>query len=260
MLDLYRPSLTGARANLTATDVIANNIANVQTPGFRATRVEFADLLYRQLAPEDIGLPPDDTSVLPTVGTGVTVLATTPSLRPGAQVPTARALDIAIDGPGFFVVRLADGTSAYSRAGAFSITSDRTVVTSEGLRLQPQITIPQEVRGLRVQPDGAVVSLDEDGVVQTHGQIQLATFASPGALEAIGSSLYRESASSGPAVLVDPGTDEAGRLRGATLEMANTDLAEEFANSVVVQRAFQMNLAALRQADEMLELLARLGR
>ncbi len=240
--------------------MIANNIANVQTPGFRASRVEFADLLYRQLVPEDIGLPPDDTSVLPTVGTGVTVLATTPSQRPGAQVPTARPLDIAIDGSGFFVVRLADGSSADSRAGEFSITSDRTVVTSEGLRLQPQITIPDDARGLRVQPDGAVVSLDEAGVLQTLGQIQLATFASPGALEAIGSSLYRESAASGPAVLVDPGTDEAGRLRGATLEMANTDLAEEFANSVVVQRAFQMNLAALRQADEMLELLARLGR
>ncbi len=259
MLELYRPALTGAQVTLTAIDVLSNNIANLQTPGFRASRVEFADLLYRQLTPQEIGLPSGDTSILPRVGTGVAVVATTPSTRVGPMRTTGRPLDIAIEGAGYFPVTLANGSTGYTRAGVFRAGSDGSVMTPDGLRLQPRIDLPEIANELRVQPDGEVISLDAAGATQSHGRIQLAIFPNPNGLESIGSNLFQQTAASGAPTLQTPGQNAAGLLQGATLELANTDLAEEFANSIVIQRAFQMNLAALRQADEMMGLIARLG-
>ncbi|MBM4438162.1 MAG: flagellar hook-basal body complex protein, partial [Actinobacteria bacterium] len=167
MLSIYQSAFAGAQAQRTAFDIIANNIANVQTHGYRAVRTEFADLLYRQLAPEDIGLPPTDTRTLPFVGTGVQAVGGSIATRPGSFVSTGREFDPAIQGEGYFQVALADAQPGYTRAGNFVLASDRSLVTPDGHRAQPAITLAVTATQIRVREDGTVTSVDQAGAPAT---------------------------------------------------------------------------------------------
>ncbi len=266
MLSLFQTSFSGAVANRDFLDVIANNLANVNTTGFRASRVEFADRLYRELTAENVGLPLDSQFILPEVGSGVTITSTTTELRSGAPKNTGDPVHMAISGRGFFAVTLPDGTSAYTRSGNFQIDKEGNLLTPDGAFLTPSITIPDRARNVNINRSGEVIiqvdAPEEPGGAKSEkiGQITLASFVNERGLKSVGSNLFIATAASGDPTVVIPGQLSGPEILSGFLEGSNVDQVTELTNAILAQRAYQMNLSVLKQIDEMLALATRLRR
>jgi flagellar basal-body rod protein FlgG len=244
-------------------DNIANNLANVNTFGYKRTRVDFQDLLYQTLRPAG-------TSVVAgvevpsgiQVGHGVRVAATRRIFTEGSYRGTENPLDLAILGPsGFFEVLLPDGTRAYTRDGAFSLDQSGRIVTSDGYVLQPEVTIPPDTVAIHVSEEG-VVSVIQQRLTNAPNeivQLRLATFVNPAGLQAEGSNIFLETRASGTPTVVNAGQEGAGRIAQGFLENSNVNIAEELVNLITAQRAFEVNSRAVRSSDDMLQTAVNLA-
>ncbi|MEO1583012.1 MAG: flagellar basal-body rod protein FlgG [Planctomycetota bacterium] len=253
---------SGLNALSTKLDVVANNLANVNTSGFKSSRANFQDLLYIERAQPGVENANGDQR--PTglfVGLGVKVSGTQVNFTQGAPVTTDRQLDVMIEGQGFFQVGIEDGQTAYTRAGNFSLNADGEIVLANdsGRRLEPNITVPIDALSVTISPDGRVfASIRGEPEPQEQGQFELATFINPAGLSQIGENLFAESVASGPPIVGPPTTDQFGRVLQGRLESSNVDATFELIELIRTQRAFEMNSQAIRAADETLRSVAQL--
>jgi flagellar basal-body rod protein FlgG len=248
---------TGLDAQQTRLNVISNNLANTNTTGFKRDRANFEDLLYQNI--RQAGGQTSLTTQAPTglmQGTGTRVIATEKIHAQGNMINTQNALDLAINGEGFFQITQADGTTAYSRDGSFKLSSTGQLVTSTGQPLAPAIVIPANASSITIGEDGVVsVELFAGGGAQQLGQIQTARFINPPGLTPLGGNLYKETVASGAPQLLNPGTQAAGTLRQGMLESSNVNVVEEMVNMIETQRAYEINSKAISAADGMLRFL-----
>lgn len=252
---------TGMLAQQLNVDVISNNIANMNTTGYKRQRAEFQDLLYQNL--RRVGSASSEAgTVLPSgiqLGVGVKPAAVYRMTGQGALSITDNPLDLAINGQGYFQVQLPSGETAYSRAGTFQISADGEVVTADGYMVQPGITIPSNAIGVSVNSSGQIsVNIDGQVVDQIVGQLELATFPNPPGLDAVGKNLFLETTASGQASTGTPGSAGFGSIEQGALEAANVDVVTEITNLIRAQRAYEMNSRVIQAADEMMSSVAQL--
>lgn len=251
---------TGLDAQQTQMDVIANNLANVSTSGFKRSRAVFEDLLYQTL--RQPGAQSSQQTQLPSglqIGTGVRTVATERIFTQGNLQQTSNSKDLAIQGEGFFQVLLPDGTTAYTRDGSFQVDSQGQLVTASGFAIQPTMTIPADTLSITVGRDGTV-SITQPGStapVQV-GALQLATFVNSAGLQSMGENLYAETAASGTANTNTPGSNGAGLISQGYVETSNVNVAEELVNMIQTQRAYEINSKAISTSDQMLQRLTQL--
>ena len=260
MLRALYTSSSGMQAQQMNLDVIANNLANVNTTGFKKSKVEFQDLLYQ--TNRAAGAEAGAGNQVPTslqVGHGARPVATAKVFTNGELYQTGDKLDLAIHGSGFFKVTLADGTDAFSRDGAFKMNNSGGVVTSDGLPVTSfaGVTVPSTATNLTISQDGTV-SLTDQGVTSTVGQITLSRFANPAGMESIGGSLYRASLASGTEETGTPALAGMGSVQQGYLELSNVKVVEEMVNLIKAQRAYEINSKAIQAADEMMSMSNRL--
>jgi flagellar basal-body rod protein FlgG len=253
-------SKTGLDAQQTQMDVIANNLANVSTNGFKRSRAVFEDLLYQTL--RQPGAQSSQQTQLPSglqLGTGVRPVATERIFTQGNLQQTGNSKDVAIQGQGFFQVLRPDGSTAYTRDGSFQTDFEGQLVTSSGYYVQPAITIPPNAQSITVGRDGviSVTTPDSTAAVQV-GNLQLATFVNPAGLQSVGENLYVETASSGTPNVTNPGTDGAGLLNQGYVETSNVNVVEELVNMIQTQRAYEINSKSVQTSDQMLQRLTQL--
>jgi len=245
---------TGMEAQQTQIDVIANNLANVNTAGFKKSRADFQDLLYQTM--RSAGATSKEGNEIPVglqVGLGVRPVSTQKMFSTGDLKQTDNPLDLAIEGGGFFQVVQSGGTVAYSRAGAFKTDSQGRMVTSDGFPLEPAINVPPDAVSVSILADGTVSALQAGQTAPVElGQIQLATFANPAGLENQGRSLLLPTQASGQPVVGTPGTLGLGTISQGYLEMSNVKVVEEMIDLIVGQRAYEVNARVIQAADEML--------
>jgi len=235
-------------------NVIANNLANVNTSGFKRDRAIFEDLLYQNV--RQPGGQTGTNTQSPTglmLGTGVRVVATEKLHGQGNMVNTQNPLDMAIAGDGFFQITQADGTLAYTRDGNFKLSSTGQLVTSSGALLQPAITIPNTASSVTIGRDGTVSIELSAGGSQVVGQMQLARFFNPSGLESKGQNLMKETPASGAPQVLQPGVNGAGSLMQGTLEASNVNVVEEMVSMIETQRAYEINSKAISAVDGMLK-------
>lgn len=246
---------TGLEAQQTRMAVTSNNLANVNTTGFKRSRAVFEDLLYQNNG--QAGAQSSEDTQLNSglmVGTGVRVVATEKIFNQGNLVQTGNSLDMAIEGRGFFQILTPDGALAYTRDGTFQVNADGDMVTSKGYTLQPGITIPDDALSITIGNDGIVSVLQAGSSSPTElGTIQLANFINPAGLQPIGQNLFLESGSSGSPQAGTPGLDGVGTLMQGSLETSNVNTVEELVNMIETQRAYEMNSKAIATAEQMLE-------
>ncbi len=246
---------TGLDAQRTRMAVVAHNLANVNTTGFKRGRGVFSDLLYQNV--RQPGAQSSQNTELPSglmLGTGVRVVATEKLFAQGNIIQTENSLDVALQGRGFFQVLQPDGTMGYSRDGQFQTSSDGTIVTSNGLTLEPGLTIPENTVRITIGSDGVVSALVAGNTTPTNlGNIQLADFINPAGLQPIGDNLFIETAASGSPQTGNPGTDGLGTLVQGAVESSNVNVVEELVNMIETQRAYEMNSKAISTTDEMLQ-------
>ena len=262
MIRALSTAATGMYAQQLNIDNIANNLANVNTTGFKRSRTEFQDLIYQTL--RAVGAPNNQGNVTPTelqIGHGTRPVATQRIMTQGEMINTGNALDVAIEGPGFFQVVLLDGSLGYTRDGAFKISADGMLVNSEGLTIEPSISVPANTQSIQIGRDGVVSALlaGETEPVQV-GTIELAQFMNPAGLRSIGRNLLVETAASGSPVTGTPGLENRGTLAQGFLEGANVKVVEEMVGMITAQRAYEVNSKAIRSADEMLQTATGLKR
>jgi len=246
---------SGMQAQQKNIDVVAHNLANVNTTGFKRSRADFQDLIYQNL--KSTGSPATNATQVPTgiqIGLGTRLAAVTKIFSSGDFSQTGNELDIAIEGDGFFQVQQPDGTTGYSRAGAFKRDSQGRIVTPEGNPLLPEIVIPSNATKINIGSDGTV-SVQQAGQnsATTVGSIQLAAFSNPSGLSAQGKNIYLPSDASGTATTGTPGQNGLGSVAQGLLEMSNVNVAEEMVNMIVGQRAYEINSKSVQAADEMLQ-------
>ncbi|MCF7936340.1 MAG: flagellar basal-body rod protein FlgG [Synergistales bacterium] len=253
---------TGMIAQQTNLDVISNNLANVNTTGYKKTRADFEDLLYQ--IDREPGAPVEPSSMVPTgiqVGLGTRVVGTNRLMSPGNQKVTGNQLDVSIEGDGFFQVQLPDGDIAYTRDGSWSIDGEGQIVTSNGYLLQPGITVPEEAEEITISATGDVsVLLPGDPEPQNIGQLELARFVNPGGLKAMGKNLFMETPASGEPLVAEPGQEGLGTTLQGVLEMSNVEVVEEMVNMIVAQRAYEANSKTIQTADDLLQMANNLRR
>ncbi|HEY8710837.1 MAG TPA: flagellar basal-body rod protein FlgG [Burkholderiaceae bacterium] len=251
---------TGLDAQQTQMDVIANNLANASTSGFKRSRAVFEDLLYQTL--RHPGAQTSQQTQLPSglqIGTGVRPVATERIFTQGNLQQTSNEKDVAIQGGGFFQVLLPDGSTGYTRDGSFQTDSQGQLVTSSGFVIQPAITIPAGAQSLTVGRDGTVSITAVGSTKPTQvGTLQLSLFINPAGLESRGENLYVETAASGTASSSTPGTNGAGLLSQGYVETSNVNVAEELVNMIQTQRAYEINSKAITTSDQMLQKLTQL--
>lgn len=242
-------------AQQTRIDAIANNLANVNTPGFKRSRVTFEDMLYETLQNSGIVNYDSAASVAPVqVGRGVRLATIQRIHTQGAPEPTQRPLDLAIEGVGFFQVLRPDGTTAYTRDGSFSVSDTGTLVTHSGYSVVPGVTIPPEAFTLTISPDGTVSArVGGDGGDVELGRLELARFVNSTGLSSIGENLYVATAASGPALTGFGQENGFGRILQGMLETSNVEIVQEMVDMIAAQRAYEVNSRAIRTADEMIE-------
>ncbi len=253
-------SKTGLDAQQTQMDVIANNLANVSTNGFKRSRAVFEDLLYQTL--RQPGAQSSQQTQLPSglqIGTGVRPVATERVFTQGNLQQTGNSKDVAIQGQGFFQVLMPDGTTAYTRDGSFQSDSQGQLVTSSGYQIQPNITIPVNALSITIGRDGTVsVTQPGSNTPVEVGSLQLATFINPVGLQAVGENFYVETFSSGPPNINTPGIDGAGVLSQGYVETSNVNVVEELVNMIQTQRAYEINSKAIQTSDQMLQRLSQM--
>lgn len=254
MLRALSSAATGMEAQQLNIDIISNNLANVNTTGFKKSRGDFQDLLYQTVVPA--GTPSSGSTQIPTgiqVGMGVRPVAVQKMFTQGDYQETGNSLDLAIEGDGFYQITQPNGVVAYSRAGAFKLDSEGKIVTSDGYSIEPSITIPSTATSTTISSSGLVSVTNSDGSVTEIGQIELAKFLNPAGLNSIGKSLYLVTASSGEATTGTPGEDGFGTISQGYLEMSNVNIVEEMVNMITAQRAYEVNSKAIQTADEMFQ-------
>jgi flagellar basal-body rod protein FlgG len=248
-----RTAASGMSAQQMNVDTIANNLANVNTTGFKRSKMEFQDLLYSSV--RKAGVSAATGTTVPTsleVGYGTRPVATVRQFAVGDLSETGNPLDMAIEGNGFYQITMPDGTTAYSRDGSFKVSQDGQLTTSDGFFVTPEITVPTEAESISVGFDGRVYAKISGQVdPQELGQIELARFINPAGLEAIGHNLFRTSAASGEAVTGVPGEDGLGSIAQGYLELSNVDVVAEMVNMIVAQRAYEINSKAIQTSDDM---------
>lgn len=246
---------TGLDAQQTRLSIISNNLANVSTNGFKRDTAVFEDLMYQNLR-QSGGQTSQDTQ-LPSglsVGTGVRLVATEKMHHQGNIIQTGNALDMAVNGRGFFQILRPDGSLGYSRDGSFQTNAQGQVVTANGYLLQPAITIPQGAQSISVSIDGTVeVTLATATAPTQVGNVQLVDFINPAGLQATGENLFSETAASGNPQAGTPGLNGLGRLLNGSLETSNVNTVEELVNMIETQRAYEMNSKVISTADGMLQ-------
>ena len=248
---------TGLDAQNTQMAVIANNLANSNTTGFKADRAAFQDLLYQNV--QQVGAQSTQNTQYSTglsLGTGVKIAATEKNYLQGSVLQTGGTLDMSVTGLGFFQITMPDGTLAYTRDGSFSMDSQGNVVTATGFPLSPAITIPIGAQSVTVGNDGTVsVTVAGAAKPTTVGQIQLANFINVEGLQPTGNNLLVESGSSGAPQVGTPGTNGLGSLQQGSLETSNVNTVTELVNMITCQRAYEMNSKAISTTDQMLQYL-----
>lgn len=253
---------TGMEAQKLNIDVISNNLANVNTVGFKRSRADFQDLMYQTL--RAAGASSAEGAQIPSgiqVGLGVKPVAVQKIFAQGDFVNTGNPLDMVIEGDGFFQITMPDGTLAYTRAGAFKLNSDGAIVNSDGYLLEPSITIPSNTLTVTVGSDGRITVTQAGSNVPTEiGQIQLAKFINPGGLNSVGKNLFIPTASSGDPTTGNPGLEGMGTVNQGFTEMSNVNIVEEMVNMIVSQRAYEINSKAVQASDEMLQVANNLRR
>lgn len=252
---------TGLNGQQTQLDVISNNLANVNTGGFKKSRTQFEDLFYQSI--RAVGAETIDGGQVPTgvqVGMGTRVTSVQKIHLQGDYTETGNDLDIAIEGDGFFRI-LRDGEDYYTRAGSFKRNSEGYIVTSNGDHLQPDFVIPEGTTQLNIDAGGVIVAQDSSGTtIGGPTQITLHTFINPAGLKSVGKNLFVESEASGAPIEANPGTNGVGSLAQRFLETSNVDVAEEMVNLIITQRAFEVNSKAITTADQLMEIINTLKR
>ena len=251
---------TGLDAQQTSLDVIANNLANTSTNGFKRARAVFEDLLYQTI--RQPGAQSSQSTQIPSglqLGTGAQPISTARIHTQGSLQQTGNDLDVAINGAGFIQVLLPDGTTAYTRDGSFQKDNQGQLVTSNGYPVQPNITIPADALTVTISSDG-VVSVTQPGssAVTQVGTMQVATFINVGGLQSIGENLFLETASSGAPTPSTPGSNGAGMLNQRYVETSNVNVAEELVSMIQTQRAYELNSKVVSTSDQMLARLTQL--
>ncbi|HKE46473.1 MAG TPA: flagellar basal-body rod protein FlgG [Rhodanobacteraceae bacterium] len=246
---------TGLDAQQTRMAVTSNNLANVNTTGFKRSRAAFEDLIYQN--DRQPGAQSSQATQVPAgtmIGTGVRVVGTEKLFTQGEVVQTNNPLDIAVQGRGFLQVTMPDGTVAYTRDGSFHLNSDGQIVTNSGYPLEPALTVPANAQSITIGSDGTVsVALPGQAAPAQIGTVQTADFINPAGLEARGENLFVETASSGAPQTGTPGLNGLGTVMQGSLESSNVNVVEELVNMIETQRAYEMNSKAISATDQMLQ-------
>ncbi len=262
MIKAMNTAATGMVAQQTNIDNIANNLANVNTTAFKKSRIEFQDILYQNF--RRAGTPSAVGSIIPVnldVGYGSRAVATSRQFTPGSVTITNNATDLSISGNGFFQVQMPDGTNAYTRDGSFKISADGQLVTADGFRMTPEITVPQDATDLAVGIDGQVNAMViGNEAPQQVGQIELAKFINPAGLSAVGHNLFIETAASGSPTTGNPGNDGLGTIDQGHLETSNVSVVDEMVNMIMAQRAYEINSKVIQTSDDMTQVVNSLKR
>jgi len=257
-ISLYSAA-SGMEAQQTNLNVISNNIANVNTTGFKKSKVEFQDMFYQ--VPKSVGAD-SGGSILPTgiqVGSGTQVVATSKVFTQGQVNRTDEELDVAIVGDGFFSVENENGDTLYTRDGGFKRGPDGQLTTSQGMTLEPGITVPTEANAIVIN-EGGIITFLRDSVEVGTAQLQLSRFNNPAGLAALGGNLFRETSASGTPELGDPGTESFGTIRQGFLENSNVNIVQEMVNMIVAQRAYEINSKSIQTSDQMMQQTTQLKR
>ena len=245
---------TGLDAQQTQLAVISNNLANVNTTGFKRGRAVFQDLLYQNV--RQAGAQSSQDTILPSgfmLGTGVRTATTEKIFTQGNSIQTNNALDVAVDGRGFLQIQMPDGTIAYTRDGSLRLDDQGQLVNADGYLVDPGISIPSSSRSITIGVDGVISVLPPGSTAPTQvGSLQLADFINPAGLQPIGNNLYLETAASGSPQVGTPGLNGLGTLLQGSLESSNVNVVEELVNMIETQRAYEMNSKAIATADQML--------
>lgn len=257
-----RSAATGLNAQQRYVEIISNNIANVNTTGFKKTRPEFQDLLYETLKPAGnntrLGNEPINEVQ---IGSGTQLAATSKIFKQGDITQTNNPLDLAVVGEGFFVVKKPDNSITFTRDGSFKVDRNGQIVTSQGNFLDPGFKIPQEAMDVKITRDGYVSILTPNSTEhQEIGQIQLARFVNPAGLRAIGDNQFVATPASGDAIFQEPGSNNTGEIYQNHLESSNVDIVEEMVNMITAQRAYELNSKSVRTADDILATAVQLKR
>ena len=255
-MQALRTAATGMAAQQLNVEVISNNIANMNTVGFKRQRAEFQDLLYQTL--EQAGAQSSNQgNIVPTgvqIGAGVKAGSVYRITTQGTLTQTGNQFDMAINGRGFFQVLLPTGETAYTRAGNFSVNDQGQIVTADGYLVQPTIAVPQNATQVTISKSGQVeATVPGSTAPQVVGQLTLATFVNEGGLDAVGNNLFMESAASGPPTTGNPGTPGFGETDQGYIEASNVDAVSEITALIVAQRAYEMNSKVVTTADQMLQ-------
>jgi flagellar basal-body rod protein FlgG len=252
---------TGMMAQETNVQVIANNIANLNTTAFRRQRAEFQDLLYQTDRREGANSS-DNNTIVPVgvqIGTGVMTAAVYQITTQGNLQQTGNPLDIAVQGLGFFQILLPNGTTAYTRDGSFQLSPTGEIVTADGYVVQPGITVPQNTTSISINSNGQVqAQVAGQTNPQTIGQLQLAQFPNQAGLSLMGQNLMLQTAASGNPIVANPGTTSFGTLQQGYLETSNVDVVTEITNMITAQRAYEMNSKVIQTSDQMMQSLSQI--
>ncbi len=261
MIRALRTAATGMRAQQMNVDTIANNLANVNTTGFKRNRMDFQDLIYQRGRPAGTPTAERQMPAGLQVGLGVRAASSQKIFVQGTFEETSNPLDLAIEGDGFFQVSLPDGTLGYTRDGTFKRDAEGNLVTSDGYALDPAIVIPADATLISITADGTVsAQVAGQDEAQVLGEISLANFSNPTGLEASGRNLYRRTLSSGDPVQGSPGEAGFGTLLQGYAEKSNVDVVEEMVNMIAAQRAYEINSKVIQGADQMLQVASELVR
>lgn len=261
MLRAFSTASTGMMAQQMLVDVIANNLANVNTTGFKQSQIEFQDLLYARQKEAGTEVAPGINA--PTgleIGSGVRVAATLKIFSLGQFRNTGRNMDIAIRGDGFLQVLMPNGDIRYTRDGSLQVNANGQVVSMTGYTIEPAITIPTDVASVDIGADGGINVTDQTGVRSVVGQLQLARFSNPSGLHSQGDNLFAPTDASGEAIVGIPAQDGFGAIQSGFLEKSNVQMVNELVNLITAQRAYEINSRAIRAGDEMLRETNNLSR
>lgn len=255
MLKSLTTAATGMTAQQTNMDVIANNLANVSTTGFKKSQAEFEDLVYQTIKEpgQSTGLIANSPNGVQ-VGLGVRAAGIKKDMQGGSAVVTKNPFDMQIEGNGFFQVLLPTGETGYTRDGSFKKDANGNVVDKNGNALQPQLNIPANVTGIEISPGGEVsVTVDGTSAPQIVGQIEVANFINPAGLKAMGRNVFTQTPSSGQPITSQPGQNGTGQIAQGQIEASNVNIVEEMVNMINAQRAFETNSKMIQASDQMLQ-------
>lgn len=250
MNDALYIAATGMQAQQTQVNVIANNVANVNTAGFKRSSVNFHDLVHTEAASTSASVDTQLARASALTGAGVAIGAVSKQFAAGELKQTGNPMDLAVQGNGFIEILLGDGSTGYSRGGTLHVNADGLLSTAEGYVLKQRIQMPTDARSFSVGSDGQVTANDGRARDWSLGRIDLVTFASPSALTAMGDNVYRAPPQAGDALVATPGEGGAGRLMQGQLEGSNVKLIDEMVQLMVAQRAYEMNVKVIQAADD----------